>query len=84
MNKVSINIPTYNSEETIKLCLDSIEKQTYKNIEIIIVDGGSKDGTLSIAKNYGAKVFVYRKALLGARDLGVRKSKGKYVLFLDT
>jgi glycosyltransferase involved in cell wall biosynthesis len=43
---VSINIPTYNSERTIEICLKAIKKQTYKNFEIIIIDGNSKDKTL--------------------------------------
>lgn len=54
---VSINIATYNSEKTLTKCLDSIKCQTYKNIEIIIMDSYSKDNTLAISRAFGAKIF---------------------------
>lgn len=80
---VSINIPTYNSEKTIGKCLDSIKNQTYKNIEIIIVDGYSKDRTVKIAKEYGVNIY-YALELSKARRLGIEKSKGIYIFFLDS
>ena len=49
---VSVIIPTYNSEKTLPLCLESIKRQTYKNIEVIIVDNFSVDRTVDIAKRY--------------------------------
>ncbi|AEF97132.1 glycosyltransferase family 2 protein [Methanotorris igneus] len=57
-NLVSVIIPTYNSEKTIGICLESIKNQTYKNIEIIVVDKFSNDNTVEIAKKYTDKVFV--------------------------
>jgi len=81
---VSINIPTYNSEETIRRCLESVKAQTYENIEIIIIDSYSQDKTLDIAEEFGAKILKYQGKLLGARELGVRESKGKFILLLDS
>ena len=52
MEKISILIPTYNSEKYIEKCLNSVISQTYPNIEIIIIDGGSTDKTLDIVKKY--------------------------------
>lgn len=71
-------------------CLKSMRNQTYKNIEIIIVDGHSTDNTLSIAKKYKAKVIQYdpkiTKGKMDApyrRNYGVKMSKGKYVWYAD-
>ena len=54
---VSIIIPTYNSEMTIGKCLESIRNQSYENVEIIIVDSFSGDGTAKLAERYGARIF---------------------------
>jgi glycosyltransferase involved in cell wall biosynthesis len=82
---VTISIPTYNSAPFLKTCLDAIKKQSYKNIEINIVDGNSKDSTLQIAKEYKIKdIIIYEKALLGARYEGVKHAKGEFVLLLDS
>jgi len=82
---VSITIPTYNSEKTLKQTLKSVKEQTYKNIEIIIIDSHSNDETLDLIKQFkGIKVYQYEGNLLGARGLGVEKSKGKYILLLDS
>ncbi|MFQ6085406.1 MAG: glycosyltransferase family 2 protein [Candidatus Bathyarchaeia archaeon] len=81
--KVSVNIPTYNSEETIGECLQSVKEQTYPDIEIIVIDGFSHDGTLRIAREFGARTY-FAKVLSDARRVGVEKSRGKYVLLLDS
>jgi len=81
---VSINIPTYNSEKTFEKTLRAVKSQSYKKIEIIIIDGYSKDKTLEIAKKYNCKIIMCRGGLLEARIVGAKKSKGKYVLFLDS
>jgi glycosyltransferase involved in cell wall biosynthesis len=82
---VSVVIPTFNSEKTIGKCLDSIKNQTYKNVEIIIVDKNSNDKTVEIAKRYGARVFVVdAKERSEQKNFGIKKAKGKYVLFLDS
>lgn len=86
MNKplVSIVIPTRNSEETLPLCLESIRRQTYRNIEVIVVDSYSIDRTVEIAKRYGTKVIETRGALLWARYLGHLHVKGEIELLLDS
>lgn len=81
---VSINIPTYNSEKTLRKCLDAVKSQTYKNVEVIVVDSYSKDRTLDIAKKDGCKIIMCKGGLLEARIAGAKKSKGKYVLLLDS
>lgn len=88
-DKISIIIPAYNSEQTLKRCLDSILNQTYKNIEIIVINDGSKDKTLKILKQYEKKhsnVIIIDKKNEGqasARNDGFKKSTGEYVMFID-
>jgi glycosyltransferase involved in cell wall biosynthesis len=88
MNKkilVSVNIPTYNNIKTLQKTLESVKAQTYKNIEIIIVDSKSTDGTLELIKKFdGVKVYQYEGTLLGARGLGIEKSKGRYIFLIDS
>ncbi len=81
---VSITIPTYNSEKTLEKTLKTVKEQTYKKIEILIIDGYSKDKTIEIAKKYKAKIFFSKGKLLEARILGAKKSKGEYILLLDS
>jgi len=81
---VSVTIPTYNSEKTLGKCLDLVKQQTYKNIEIIIIDSYSKDKTLEIAKKFKARTIMCKGKLLEARIAGAKASKGKYVLLLDS
>jgi len=81
---VSIIIPTYNSERTLPICLESIKRQTYKNIEVIIVDNYSTDRTLEIARNYGAKIIRAHGERARAKNIGLLHATGKYVLFIDS
>jgi glycosyltransferase involved in cell wall biosynthesis len=81
---VSINIPTYNSEKTLGQCLNLVKQQSYKNIEIIIIDSYSKDKTIEIAKKYKARIIRCKGKLLEARIAGAKASRGKYVLLLDS
>ena len=86
---LSIVIPVYNIESYIGRCLDSLIVQTYSNLEIIVVDDGSTDNTLSIIKNYTKKdkrIFVIHKENEGvsiARLTGMKQAKGKYIGFVD-
>ena len=86
---ISIIVPVYNSELYINRCLDSLLKQTYKNIEIIIVDDGSKDNSLQLIKDYANKdsrIKVYTQSNQGpsvARNTGLDNSTGKYIMFVD-
>ena len=81
---VSIIIPTYNSAKTLDVCLKSIKRQSYKNIEIIIVDRFSKDNTIKIAKKYKAKIIQIDCERSKAKNIGIKISRGKYLLFLDS
>lgn len=80
---VSINIPTLNSSATLGYCLKAIRKQTYKNIEIIVIDSYSSDDTVKIALEHGAEVY-FTKGLLNQRLVGIRRSKGKYIFLVDS
>ena len=86
---VSVVIPTYNSENFLCACLNSTINQTYKNIEIIIVDGGSTDNTCYIVETFQNKyknIFLYHsnKGVSNQRNFGLVHSKGEYILFLDS
>ncbi len=80
---VSVNIPTLSSSRTLEFCLKAIQKQSYKKIEIIVVDSYSSDDTARIALRNGAKVY-FAEGLLYQRLLGIHRSKGKYILLLDS
>jgi glycosyltransferase involved in cell wall biosynthesis len=90
MDLISIVVPAYNVEKTIRQCIDSILCQTYKKIEIILVDDGSKDETGKICDDYkkqDKRISVIHKKNEGlgmARNSGLEKSKGKYILFIDS
>lgn len=84
LSLVSIIIPTLNSSKTLEACLLSIKKQTYKNIEIIVVDNYSKDETRSIAKKFTQNVFQKGPERSAQRNYGVQTSKGKYVFIIDS
>ena len=89
--KVSVIIPTYNREKTISRCIDSVLKQTYKNIEIVIIDDCSNDNTEQIIlnlSNNNDKIKYYKlpnnKGACYARNYGIRKSTGDYIALLDS
>jgi len=81
---VSIIIPTKNSESTIEECAKSLITQTYKDIEIIVVDNNSMDNTKEIAKKFTKLVFNMGPERSAQRNFGALKSKGKYLLFIDS
>lgn len=81
---VSITIPTLNSSRTLGRAIQSIRAQTYTNIEIIIVDGGSTDGTVEIALEQSDKVIHCSKALLAARLEGISQSHGEIIALIDS
>lgn len=84
---ISIAIPTFNSGNTLIKTLDSIKKQGYplKKIEILIIDGYSKDNTIEIAKKYHCKIIPNPKIdLIYGKHIGFLKSKGKYLMYLDS
>lgn len=86
----SIIIPVYKVEKYLSTCVESVINQTYKNIEIILVDDGSPDNCPKICDEYAEKdnrIKVIHKqngGLSDARNAGIKIAKGKYVLFLDS
>ena len=84
--KVSVIIPNYNYEKFIAATVESVLSQTYGNIEIIIIDDGSKDNSLEVLKQFGDKIRVIEQKNAGvsvARNHGVSLSTGEYIAFLD-
>lgn len=80
---VSIIITTRNEEAHIQSCLLSITNQTYKNIEIIVVDNASEDRTKDIARRFTRSVFDKGPERSAQRNFGAKHAKGEYLLFLD-
>ncbi len=82
---VSVVIPVYNREKHIKKCLELITNQTYKNLEIIVVNDGSTDSSMEIAKQYPVKIIEHPKnrGLSAARNTGIDNAAGKYIHFMD-
>ena len=83
--KISIVIPTLNCAIILKKCLLSIKKQSYKNYEIIIADGGSTDKTLTLAKKYHCHIIKNSlKTAEAGKAVGVKAAKGEYVALIDS
>ncbi len=86
MEKVSVIIPCYNSGKTIKQAVKSVEKQTWSNIDLIIVNDGSDDGyTRNVLSNFTNTRIINQKnsGLSSARNKGIINARGNYVFFLD-
>ncbi len=84
-NIISIIIPAYNEEENIGQCLQSLLVQSYQPLEIIVIDDGSTDKTLSIIKEYSVKFLQQNhKGPAKARNLGAKNAKGKILVFADS
>lgn len=87
---VSVIVPVYNTRQYLSACLDSILNQTYKNIEVVLVDDGSTDGSLDICMDYAktdSRIIVVQQehgGLVEARKSGVKTSKGEYCIFVDS
>jgi glycosyltransferase involved in cell wall biosynthesis len=84
---VSVIIPAYNRAETITLAIDSALAQTYKNIELIVVDDGSSDNTKETLTRYGGSIKYIHKSNGGcssARNAGIKTARGEYIAFLDS
>ncbi len=80
---VSVIITTRNEEEVIERLIQSINRQTYKNREIILVDNNSTDKTADIARKIGVKVYIFGPERSAQRNFGVKKAEGDYFFFLD-
>src|SRR4051812_45581137 len=87
MTKVSVIIPNWNGAHLLKDCLTSLQKQTFKDFELIIVDNGSKDDSLNIIKNIYPKADVIKlEKNIGfspAVNLGIEKAKGDFIFMLN-
>jgi glycosyltransferase involved in cell wall biosynthesis len=89
MNLVSIIIPTYNNANTICRTVDSCINQTYKNIEIIVIDDGSTDDTKEILSKYNSNerfkyIYQENQERSAARNNGLDLARGEYIQFLDS
>ena len=81
---VSVVVPTFNSEKTLAICLQSVKAQSYSNIEVVIVDNYSTDMTRDIAEKFGARVILCRCLRSKARNVGVSWTKGDFILSMDS
>jgi glycosyltransferase involved in cell wall biosynthesis len=83
---VSVIIPTYNRADKLSLAIDSVYKQHYKNIELIIVDDGSNDNTADVITKYPDAIFIEQQhaGQAAARNNGLRNSKGSIIASLDS
>ena len=87
---VSMIIPVYNVRDYLRKCLDSVAAQTYKALEVIVVNDGSPDDSLEIILEYTAKYphfscyTIENRGLGGARNYGMEQATGDYIMFLDS
>ncbi len=87
---VSVIVPVYNVEAYVSKCLQSIVQQTYDNLEIIIIDDGSNDGSDQICEQFAKKddriqvIHQENRGLSAARNLGLDRCNGEYILFVDS
>lgn len=86
---VGIIIPVYNVEKYIRRCLDTVISQTYKNIEVLLIDDGSSDSSYSICQEYSKKdnrlklLHKENGGVSSARNIGIDVANGKYISFVD-
>ena len=86
---ISVIIPVYNMADRVGRCLDSIVSQPFKDIEILLIDDGSTDGAADVIKVYSiadSRIICVRQENSGvsaARNLGIGKASGDYILFID-
>ena len=89
-SKISIIVPVYNAEKYLVECLNSLVEQTYKNIEIILIDDGSIDNSAKICDEYAKKderikvVHQKNSGVSVARNNGLDMHTGDYVMFVDS
>ena len=89
MDKISVIIPCYNVEKYVEQCLQSLARQTYRNLEIICINDGSTDSTLDILQLYGQKdsrIKVINQCNMGVsatRNKGIGFASGKWIMFVD-
>jgi len=87
---ISVVVPSYNAEKTLGKNINSLLNQSYKNVEIIVVDDGSLDKTLKVAFGFRKKskrvkiISISHSGSARARNIGIKKSKGKYIVFISS
>ncbi len=88
MPKISVIIPTYNRKVLLREAVESVQRQTWKDLEILVIDDGSTDGTEQeiSAVDDGRLRYFWKKngGVSSARNLGLREAKGEYIAFLDS
>ncbi len=88
--KISVIIPVYNTEKYLDECLDSVENQTLKEIEILCVNDGSKDNSLEVLQKHAEKddrikiINQENAGVSAARNTGIKAAQGKYISFFDS
>ena len=88
--KISVIVPVYNASTYIGRCIESVQAQTYKKWELILVDDGSKDDSLNICSEYASKdtrIHVIHQDNAGpgiARNTGIDMANGEYIVFIDS
>lgn len=88
--EISVIVPIYNTEEYLQTCLNSIAEQTFCNIEVLLVDDGSTDGSADICKQFIKKdsrfIYFFKKneGQYSARNLGLEHARGRFVSFVDS
>ena len=87
---ITVIVPVYNAEKTLRQCVDSILVQDFKDFELLLVDDGSKDGSPAICDEYAekdARVRVFHKengGVSSARNVGLDNAKGEWITFIDS
>lgn len=90
MNYFSIIVPVYNSEKYIYGCIKSVQEQTFKNFELILIIDGNSDNSHEICKEFALQdnrikiIYTQHVGVSGARNIGLREANGEYILFLDS
>jgi GT2 family glycosyltransferase len=82
---VSVNVLTYNGQDLIESCLGSVARQTYKNVEVLVIDNNSQDDTLGKIRNLPIRIIENKENLgfSAGHNIGIRESRGEYVLCLN-
>ena len=88
MNKISIILPTYNSDNVLEKAIKSVEKQTYENWELIIIENGKKGQAEQIVQSFKDEriIYIYQEQpnVSNARNVGLETATGEYIAFIDS
>ena len=90
MHKISVIVPVHNSSTTLNKCVDSILNQTYKNLEVILIENGSEDNSLQMCRDYAEKdsrirvLSLQTSGISKARNAGLQCKTGEYFTFVDS